>query len=91
MLEGKTVLEEEILSSLYYKNGTAEFLRKKKQIREKSALEEDRVRGGPPVLHLGIHAYLCLILLLDYAILTLTHCTYIYSADAMQCKILDKR
>ena len=48
VLEGKTVLEEEFLSTIYYKNGTAEFLRKKR-VREKSTLEEDRVRGGPPV------------------------------------------
>ena len=49
VLEGKTVLEEDFLSTIYYKNGTAEFLRKKR-VREKSALEEDRVRGGPPVV-----------------------------------------
>ena len=47
VLEGKTVLEEDFLSTIYYKNGTAEFLRKN-CVREKSALEEDRVRGGPP-------------------------------------------
>ena len=29
VLEGKTVLEEDFLSTIYYKNGTAEFLRKK--------------------------------------------------------------
>ena len=48
VLEGKTVLEEDFLSTIYYKNGTAEILRKNR-VREKSALEEDRVRGGPPV------------------------------------------
>ena len=29
MLEGKTVLEEDFLSTIYYKNGTAESRRKK--------------------------------------------------------------
>ena len=47
-VRGKTVLEEDFLSTIYYKNGTAEFLRKNR-VREKSVLEEDRVRGGPPV------------------------------------------
>ena len=44
----KTVLEEDFLSTIYYKNGTTEFLRKN-PVREKSALEEDFVRGGPYV------------------------------------------
>ena len=47
-LQKKSMLEEDFLSTIYYKNGTAEFLRKNR-VREKSALEEDRVRGGPPL------------------------------------------
>ena len=46
----KTVIEEDFLSTIDCKNGSAEFLRKNR-VKEKSALEEDRVIGGPPVQH----------------------------------------